>query len=311
MKDITELLGIRYPIVQGGMAWVAEYHLAAAVSEGGGLGLIASGSADADFVRGQIRAVRERTDRPFGVNIMMMNPLADDLMQLMIDEKVPAITTGAGNPGKYIPALKEAGVIVIPVVASASLAKRMERAGADAVVAEGCEAGGHIGEITTMNLVPQVADAVNIPVVAAGGIATGRQAAAAFLLGAKGLQVGTRFVVATEAQVAQPYKDRILAANDTDTVVTGRSTGHPVRVLKNKLMREILSREKEGIDPEEFENIMAGTLRKAVVDGDADFGSLMAGQSAGLVTKEQPAAEIMEEIMREMREAYASLEYEK
>jgi len=311
MKDITELLGIRYPIIQGGMAWVAEYHLAAAVSEGGGLGLIASGSADADFVRGQIRAVRERTDRPFGVNIMMMNPLADDLMQLMIDEKVPAITTGAGNPGKYIPALKEAGVIVIPVVASASLAKRMERAGADAVVAEGCEAGGHIGEITTMNLVPQVADAVNIPVVAAGGIATGRQAAAAFLLGAKGLQVGTRFVVATEAQVAQPYKDRILAANDTDTVVTGRSTGHPVRVLKNKLMREILSREKEGIDPEEFENIMAGTLRKAVVDGDADFGSLMAGQSAGLVTKEQPAAEIMEEIMREMREAYASLEYEK
>ncbi|MCL2492552.1 MAG: enoyl-[acyl-carrier-protein] reductase FabK [Clostridiales bacterium] len=307
MKDITELLGIRYPIIQGGMAWVAEYHLAAAVSKGGGLGLIASGSADADFVRGQVQAVRERTDRPFGVNIMMMNPLADDLMQLVIDEKVPAITTGAGNPGKYIPALKEAGVIVIPVVASAALAKRMERAGADAIVAEGCEAGGHIGEITTMNLVPQVADAVKIPVIAAGGIATGRQAAAAFLLGAKGLQVGTRFLAATEAQVAQSYKDRVLAASDTDTVVTGRSTGHPVRVLKNKLMREILSREKEGIDPEEFENLMAGTLRKAVVDGDTDFGSLMAGQSAGLVTKEQPAAEIMEEIMREMREAYASL----
>ena len=307
MKDITELLGIRYPIIQGGMAWVAEYHLAAAVSEGGGLGLIASGSADADFVRGQIRAVRERTDKPFGVNIMLMNPLVDDLVQLMINEKVPAVTTGAGNPGKYIPALKEAGVIVIPVVAAAALAKRMERSGADAVIAEGSEAGGHIGETTTINLVPQVVDAVDIPVVAAGGIATGRQAAAAFLLGAKGLQIGTRFVVATEAQVAQPYKDRVLAAGDNDTVVTGRSTGHPVRVLKNKLMREILSREKNGIDPEEFENIMAGTLRKAVVEGDADGGSLMAGQSAGLVTREQPAAEIMEEIMREMKEAYLSL----
>jgi enoyl-[acyl-carrier protein] reductase II len=306
-KDITGLLGIRFPIVQGGMAWVAEWHLAAAVSEAGGLGVIASGSADADFVRGQVRAVRERTAAPFGVNVMLINPHVDDLMQLMADEKVPVVTTGAGNPGKYVPDLKAAGSVVVPVVASAALAKRMERAGADAVVAEGCEAGGHIGETTTMNLVPQVVDAVSIPVIAAGGIADGRGAAAAFLLGASGVQVGTRFLVAKEAQVAQAYKDRVLAAGDTDTVVTGRSTGHPVRVLKNKLMREILSREKEGIDPAEFEELMAGTLRKAVVDGDVDYGSVMAGQSAGLVKREETCAEIIVDIMDGMRRAYAGL----
>jgi len=296
MKDIAELLGIKYPIVQGGMAWVADWHLAAAVSAAGGLGLIGSGAADAAFVKDQIHKLREQTDKPFGVNIMLMNPLVDELMELMVAEKVPVVTTGAGNPGKYIPALKEAGARVIPVIASVALAKRVERAGADAVVAEGCEAGGHIGETTTMNLVPQVADALEIPVIAAGGIADGRGLAAAFLLGAKGVQVGTRFLSATETNIAQAYKERVIAAGDTDTVVTGRSTGHPVRVIKNKLMRDILIREKEGIAPEEFEELMAGTLRKAVVDGDADYGSLMAGQSAGLVKKEESVAEILADI---------------
>ena len=307
MRDITELLGIQYPVVQGGMAWVAEYRLASAVSNGGGLGIIASGSADANFVRGQIKSARELTDKPFGVNIMLMNPNVDDLMQLMVEEKVSVVTTGAGNPGKYLEQLKEAGIIVIPVVASAGLAKRMERAGADAVIAEGSEAGGHIGEITTMNLIPQVVDAVTIPVIAAGGIADGRGAAAAFMLGAKGVQVGTRFVVASEAVVAQSYKDRIIAASDIDTVVTGRFTGHPVRVLRNKLTREMLAKEKEEISIEEFESLLSGTLRKAVVDGDADYGSLMAGQSAGLVKKEQSAAEIIQDIMNGMKEVYASL----
>jgi putative enoyl-(acyl-carrier-protein) reductase II len=307
MRDITELLGIKYPVVQGGMAWVAEYRLASAVSNGGGLGIIASGSADANFVREQIKSARELTDKPFGVNIMLLNPFVDDLMQLMIDEKVSVVTTGAGNPGKYVEQLKEAGIIVIPVVASSGLAKRMERTGADAVIAEGSEAGGHIGEITTMNLVPQVVDAVTIPVIAAGGIADGRGAAAAFMLGAKGVQVGTRFVVASEAVVAQPYKDRVIAASDIDTVVTGRFTGHPVRVLRNKLTREMLAKEKEDISLEEFETMMSGTLRKAVVEGDSDYGSLMAGQSAGLVKKEQPAAEIIQDIMKEMKEVYASL----
>ena len=307
MDDITELLGIRYPVIQGGMAWVAEHRLAAAVSNGGGLGVIACGAADADFVRGQIRCARELTDKRFGVNIMLMSPFADDLVQLMIDEKVGVVTTGAGNPGKYMAAMKAAGIIVVPVVASAALAKRMERAGADAVVAEGSEAGGHIGETTTMNLVPQVVDAVSIPVIAAGGIADGRGAAAAFMLGAKGVQVGTRFLAATEAVVAQAYKERILAAGDTDTVVTGRFTGRPVRVLKNKLTREMLAKEKEEITVEEFEMLMGGTLRKAVVEGDVDYGSLMAGQSAGLVKKIQPAAEIIEDIVVGMREAYASL----
>lgn len=306
MKDVTSLLNIKYPVMQGAMAWVSEHRLAAAVSNGGGLGIIASGSADADFVRGQIRQARALTDKPFGVNIMLMSPFADDVAQACIDERVSMVTTGAGNPGKYMEALKAAGVIVIPVVASAALAKRMERSGADAVVAEGSEAGGHIGEITTMNLIPQVADAVEIPVIAAGGIADGRGAAAAFILGAKGVQVGTRFVCSEEAVVAQAYKERIIAAADTDTVVTGRSTGHPVRVLRNKLTREILAKEKEDISLEEFEEIMSGTLRKAVVEGDVDFGSLMAGQSAGLVKRIQPAAEIIEDIMKGMQAAIRS-----
>ena len=308
MKDLTELLGIRYPVLQGAMSWVSEYRLVSAVSNGGGLGIIASGAADADIVREQIRKTREHTDKPFGVNIIILSPFADDIAQLVIDEKVDVVTTGAGGAGKYIDRLKDAGIIVIPVVASAAQAKKMERAGADAVVAEGSEAGGHIGATSTMVLVPQAADAVSIPVIAAGGIADGRAAAAAFLLGAKGVQVGTRFIVASESVVSQSYKDRVIAASDTDTVVTGRFTGHPVRVLRNKLTREILSREKEQISLEEFEEMMNGTLRRAVVEGDADYGSLMAGQSSGLVKKEQPAAEIIEEIINEMREVYSSYE---
>jgi len=307
MKDITELLGVRFPVLQGGMAWVSESSLVAAVSNGGGLGIIGTGAADGEFVRGEVRKTRGLTDMPFGVNIVMLSPFADDVVQAVIEEKVPVVTTGAGNPGKYMEALKAAGVIVIPVIPSAALAKRVEKAGADAVVAEGGEAGGHIGEISTLCLVPKVADAVSIPVIAAGGIADGRGAAAAFMLGASGVQLGTRFLTAKECVASQAYKDRIIAAADTDTVVTGRFTGHPVRVLRNKLTREILSKEKEDISSEEFEELMSGTLRKAVVEGDADYGSLMAGQSAGLIISEQSAAEIIEDIMNEMRAVYAEL----
>ncbi|MDR2486998.1 MAG: enoyl-[acyl-carrier-protein] reductase FabK [Clostridiales Family XIII bacterium] len=299
---ITESFGIRYPILQGGMAWVAEARLAAAVSNGGGLGLIAAGSADADFVRAQIRQARDLTDKPFGVNVMLMNPAVDDVMQVVCDERVPLVTTGAGNPGKYVAALKGAGTKVVPVVSNVALAIRLARVGADALIAEGLEGGGHIGELTTMALVPQVVDAVDIPVLAAGGIGDGRGVAAAFLLGASGVQVGTRFLVAEECQVAQAYKDRVIAAKDSDTVVTGRNTGHPVRVLKNKLAREALKMEKEDISLEEYEAYLSGTLRKAVVDGDTDYGSLMSGQIAGLVGKTQPAAGIIEEMFSEARE---------
>ena len=301
MNEVAELLGVRYPVLQGAMAWVSEHRLVAAVSNGGGLGIIGTGAADGAFVRDQVRKTRELTDKPFGVNIVILSPFADDVVKAVIEEKVPVVTTGAGNPGKYIDDLKAAGVVVIPVVPSAALAKRVERAGADAVVAEGCEAGGHIGETTTMCLVPQVADAVSVPVIAAGGIADGRGAAAAFMLGASGVQVATRFLSAKECVISQAYKDRVLAASDTDTVVTGRFTGHPVRVLRNKLTREMLAKEKEEISVEEFEELMSGTLRKAVVEGDADYGSLMAGQSAGLVTKEQSAAGIIEDIMEGIR----------
>ncbi|MDR2610120.1 MAG: enoyl-[acyl-carrier-protein] reductase FabK [Clostridiales Family XIII bacterium] len=299
MNEICKLLGIRYPIIQGGMAWVADHHIAAAVSNGGGLGLIAAGNADAEFVRGEIRKARELTDKPFGVNIMLLNPAVDEIMALVREERIAAVTTGAGNPGKYVAGLKEAGVKVLPVVASVALAVRMERAGADAVIAEGTEAGGHIGELTTMVLTPQVADAVEIPVVAAGGVADGRGVAAAVMLGAKGVQVGTRFLAAHECNISQAYKDMVLKAKDTDTVATGRSTGHPVRILKNRMAKEVLSLEKTGIDPEEFENRLAGTLRMAVKDGDVVHGSVMAGQSAGLVKKEQTAAEIIEEMFTE------------
>jgi enoyl-[acyl-carrier protein] reductase II len=301
---IGDLLEIKYPILQGGMAWIADSGLAAAVSNGGGLGQIAAGNADADFVREEIRRTRALTDKPFGVNVMLLNPHTDGIMRMLCEERPAAVTTGAGNPGKYVAALKGAGIKVIPVVASVALAVRLARNGADALIAEGQEAGGHIGELTTMALVPQVADAVDVPVIAAGGIGDGRGAAAAFMLGAKGIQLGTRFLVARECTVSEAYKDMIRKAKDTDTTVTGRSTGHPVRVLKNRMTREILSLERDGLSPEEFERRMAGTLRAAVKDGDVIRGSVMSGQIAGLVKREQAAAEIIEEIFKEVGEVY-------
>ena len=293
---ITELLDIKYPVIQGGMAWVAEYHLAAAVSEAGGLGIIGAGGAPASFVREQIQKVKEITKKPFGVNIMLMNPEADQIAQVVVEEGVKVVTTGAGNPGKYMAMWKEAGIKVIPVVASVALAKMMERAGADAVVAEGMESGGHIGEATTMTLVPQVADAVTVPVIAAGGIADGRGFAAAMMLGAQAVQMGTRFVVASESIVHENYKQKVIAAKDIDTAVTGRSTGHPIRCIRNKTTREYLKLEKEGATLEELEKLTLGGLRRAVLEGDVE-GSVMAGQIAGLVKKEQTCAEIIQEIM--------------
>lgn len=296
---ICKLLGIQYPIIQGGMAWVAEHTLAAAVSNAGGLGIIAAASAPYEFVKEEIRKTRELTDKPFGVNIMLLSPYAEEIARLVVEEKVPVVTTGAGNPGPYMKQWKEAGIKVIPVVASVALAKMMQRAGADAVVAEGCEAGGHIGEITTMVLVPQIVDAVTIPVIAAGGVGDGRGFAAAMMLGAKGVQIGTRFVVSRECVVHQNYKDRILKAKDIDSVVTGRSTGHPVRTIRNKMTREYQRLEKEGCGFEELEVLTLGSLRKAVVEGDADNGSVMSGQIAGLIKKEQSCREMIEELMEE------------
>lgn len=294
---ITELLGIEYPIIQGGMAWVAEYHLAAAVSEAGGLGIIGAASAPPEVVREQIQKVKELTDKPFGVNVMLMNPNAPEVARVVVEEGVKVVTTGAGNPGKFIDMWKEAGVKVIPVVASVAMAKMMERGGADAVVAEGTESGGHIGSATTMTLVPQVVDAVKIPVIAAGGIGDGRGLAAAFMLGAEGVQMGTRFVVAKESIVHPNYKERIIKAKDIDSEVTGRSTGHPIRVLRNQMTREYLKMEEEGVELEELECLTLGSLRSAVIDGDVVKGSLMAGQIAGLVNKEQTCKEMIEEIV--------------
>lgn len=296
---ITKLLGIEIPIFQGGMAWVAEHNLAAAVSNAGGLGIIAAANAPYEYVREEIRKTKELTDKPFGVNIMLLSPYAADIARLVAEEKVPVVTTGAGNPGPYMKQWKEAGILVIPVVASVALAKMMQRGGADAVIAEGCESGGHIGESTTMVLVPQVADAVDIPVIAAGGIGDGRGFAAAMMLGAQGVQIGTRFLVSEECVIHQNYKERVLKAKDIDTVVTGRSTGHPIRVLRNKMTREYLMLEKEGTSFEELEKLTIGGLRKAVQDGEADYGSLMAGQIAGMVNKKQACREIMGEIMDE------------
>lgn len=296
---ITELLEIEYPLIQGGMAWVAEYHLAAAVSNAGGLGLIAAASAPADWVRDQVRKTKELTDRPFGVNIMLMSPYADEVAQVIAEEGVPVVTTGAGNPEKYMAMWKEAGMKVIPVVASVALAKRMERSGADALVAEGCEAGGHIGENTTMVLVPQIVDAVGIPVIAAGGIGDGRGIAAAFMLGAKGVQMGTHFVVTEECQVHENYKERILKAKDIDSRVTGRSTGHPVRALRNAMTKEYLELEKKGASFEELEQLTLGGLRKAVVEGDVTNGSVMAGQIAGLVKEHLTCKELIDKLVKE------------
>lgn len=297
-SKFSEMVGIKYPIIQGGMAWIADSSLAAAVSNAGGLGII-TGNAPLDWIRSEIRKAKSLTDKPFGVNIMLLGETAEAVAKMVCEEGVKVVTTGAGNPGKYIEMWKKHDIKVIPVVASVALAKRMERAGVDAVIAEGCESGGHVGELTTMALVPQVVDAVNIPVIAAGGIGDGRGAAAAFMLGAEGIQVGTRFLVANECTVHQNYKQKILGAKDIDTQVTGRPTGHPVRVLRNKLTRQFQLLEKDGAPVEKFEELGRGALSKAVREGDIDNGSVMAGQIAGLVCKEQSCNEIIEEIFNE------------
>ena len=290
ITEVTKLLGIQYPVIQGGMAWVAEHHLAAAVSEAGGLGLIGASAAPAEWVRNEIREAKKLTDKPFGVNIMLMSPYADEVAKVVAEEGVKVVTTGAGNPEKYMELWKNAGIRVIPVVASVALARRMERAGADAVVAEGCESGGHIGETTTMAL------------VAAGGIADGRGMAAAFMLGAEAVQMGTRFVASKEAVVHENYKQLVIKAKDIDTRVTGRTTGHPVRAIRNEMTRHYLELEKEGAPFEELEKLTLGGLRRAVVDGDVKTGSVMSGQIAGMVKDEKSCKEIIEQMMNEMEE---------
>lgn len=299
---ITELLQIEYPIIQGGMAWVAEHRLAAAVSNAGGLGIIGAASAPPEVVREEIRKCKELTDRPFGVNIMLLNPNADEVAGIVVEEGVRVVTTGAGNPAKYMDLWKRADVKVLPVVASVAMARMMERAGADGVVAEGMESGGHIGQTTTMALVPQVVDAVSVPVVAAGGIADGRGLAAAFMLGAEAVQMGTRFVAAKESIVHENYKRQILKAKDIDSVITGTSTGHPVRSLRNHMTREYLQLEKENADFMELEKLTLGSLRKAVIDGDTVNGTLMAGQIAGLIREEKSCADIIQDIMRQAQQ---------
>lgn len=296
---VTELLGIEQPIIQGAMAWIADARLAAAVSNAGGLGIIACGSAPLSWVREQVELARTLTDKPFGVNIMLMNPEEPQLAELLAELRVPVITTGAGNPGNYIDRWKEAGAKVVPVVASSALAKRMERCGADAVIAEGCEAGGHIGELTTMALTPAVCDAVSIPVIAAGGVADGRGLVAAFALGAEAVQIGTRFLTAHECGIHEAYKQKVLAAKDSDTIVTGRDNGHPVRQLKNKFSRGIRKMEADTqVSADEVEAALAGSLHRAV-EGDVDNGSLMSGQVACLIGDEKSAQEIVDDLMRE------------
>ena len=305
---ITELLQIEAPVIQGGMAWVAEHGLAAAVSNAGGLGIIGAASAPPEVVREEIRKCKELTDNPFGVNVMLLNPNADEVAKIVVEEGVRVVTTGAGNPGKYMELWKSAGVRVMPVVASVAMAKLMERAGADAVVAEGMESGGHIGSTTTMALVPQVADAVEIPVIAAGGIADGRGLAAAFMLGAEGVQLGTRFVASTESIVHRNYKEKILKAKDIDSVITGASTGHPVRSLRNQMTREYLELERKHADFMELEKLTLGSLRKAVIEGDTVHGTLMAGQIAGLIHEEKTCAQIIEELLSTARKAWSGME---
>ena len=296
---ITELLGIKHPIIQGGMAWVAEHHLAAAVSEAGGLGLIGGANAPAEVVREEIRKAKALTKKPIGVNVMLLSPHADEIAKVVVEEGIGVVTTGAGNPENYIEMWKAAGVKIIPVVASVALAKRMERYGADAVVAEGCESGGHIGEQTTMTLVPQVVDAVSIPVIAAGGIGDGRGIAAAFMLGAEAVQIGTRFVVSDESIVHENYKQRIIKAKDIDSAVTGRSHGHPVRCLRNQMTREYVKLEQEGKSFEELEYLTLGKLREAVQEGDITNGTVMAGQIAGMIYKTQTCKEMIDEMMEQ------------
>jgi len=300
MKNrVTEILKTEYPVIQGGMAWVAEHNLAAAVSNAGGLGIIGAASAPAEIVREEIRKCKELTDKPFGVNIMLLNPNADEVAKIVVEEGVQVVTTGAGNPGKYMEQWKAAGVAVIPVVASTAMAIMMERAGADAVVAEGMESGGHIGVTTSFALIPQVADAVKIPVIGAGGIADGRGMAAAFMLGAEGIQMGTRFVAAKESIVHAAFKEKIIKAKDIDSTVTGISTGHPVRCLKNRMTKEYLRLEQEGADFMELEKLTLGSLKKAVIDGDVVNGTLMAGQIAGLIKSEESCEDIVKGIVAE------------
>ncbi len=306
-QSFIEKIGIDYPIIQGAMSWVATPSLAAAVSNAGGLGMLGSGHEPGEFVRKLIKETKKMTDKPFGVNLLLLSPYVDEVVDVIIEENIKVITTGAGSPGKYMKRFKEAGITVIPVVASVALARRMENEGADAIICEGMEAGGHIGKLTTMTLVPQVVDAVNIPVIAAGGIADGRGMAAAIMLGADAVQLGTRFVVAYESIAHDTFKQRIIKARDIDTVVTGVVTGHPVRVLRNKLTKEYLKAEKEissddNPDFTRLEELAKGALRKAVVEGDKDGGSFMSGQIAGLVKKEQSCQEIIEELMSEYNE---------
>ena len=308
MKNrICDVLNIEYPILQGGMAWIADSSLAAAVSEAGGLGII-TGTAPIDWIREEVRKVKEITDKPFGVNIMLMSDHADEVAKLVCEEKVPVVTTGAGSPGKYMEMWKEHGIKVIPVVASVALARRMEKMGADAIIAEGTESGGHVGQLTTMTLIPQVVDSVSIPVIAAGGIGDGRGVAASFMLGASGVQIGTRFLVAKECTVHQNYKDKVLSAKDIDTEVTGRSTGHPVRVLKNKLSRQYMKLEKENANIEELEELGRGSLPRAAKDGDVVTGSVMAGQISGLINKEETCKEIVEDLINGAKSLIKDLE---
>ncbi|EQK45108.1 MULTISPECIES: enoyl-[acyl-carrier-protein] reductase FabK [Paraclostridium] len=301
MKDLCELLNIKYPIIQGGMAWVATAELAAGVSNAGGLGIIAAGNAPKEVIKEQIKKCRELTDKPFGVNVMLLSPFVEEIMDLIVEERVEVITTGAGNPAKYIERLKEVNTKIIPVVPTIALAKRMEKHGADAVIVEGTEAGGHIGELTTMVLTPQVVDNVNIPVIAAGGIADGKGLAAALCLGASGVQIGTRFICSDECIAHENYKNLILKSRDRDAIVTGRSTGHPVRTLKNKLAKDILNMEKEGANPLDIDQKGVGSLRMAVVNGDVDNGSFMAGQIASYINDVKPCKQIIEDIMEESK----------
>ena len=306
--DICDLLQIEYPILQGGMAWLGTAELAAAVSEAGGLGLIGAGHMPPDIFRNEIHKLKERTNKPFGCNIMLMSPFVKEVMEVVVEERVPVITTGAGNPGVYVPTLKEIGTKVIPVVASVLLAKRLLRGGIDAIIAEGTESGGHVGDITTMALIPQVVDAVDVPVIAAGGIADGRGMAAAFALGAKAVQMGTRFVLSEECIAHENYKNAVLKAKDRATVMTGLTTGHPVRIIDNSLAHKYKNLEFSGGSKEELEALGAGTLRKAAIDGDVKEGSVMIGQISGMLTDIKPCATIIKDIMTETETVIKNLQ---